>query len=165
MPRCVVYSLTPHTEAEQKEKGDQSGLHVIVMYATYTHTQHNNTQRTHEHCRIHSADLSDPLSDEIDSICKRRGTSSDSTNVADNVVNQLLSKLDGNDPLNNILVIGMTNRIDILDPAILRPGRFGLHIEIGLPDEKGRLDILRIHTKYVLTLTHTRTQATLRTDR
>lgn len=87
--------------------------------------------------------------DEIDSICKRRGTSNDGTNVADNAVNQLLSKLDGTDPLNNILVIGMTNRIDMLDPAILRPGRFDLHIEIGLPDEKGRLDILRIHTKCV----------------
>lgn len=88
------------------------------------------------------------IRDEIDSICKRRGTSGDGTNVADNVVNQLLSKLDGADPLNNVLVIGMTNRIDMLDPAILRPGRFDLHVEIGLPDEKGRLDILRIHTRY-----------------
>ena len=65
----------------------------------------------------------------------------------DSVVNQLLSKLDGVDSLNNILVIGMTNRIDMIDEAMLRPGRLELHLEIGLPDEDGRLQIFKIHTK------------------
>ncbi len=68
------------------------------------------------------------------------------THVHDNVVNQLLSMIDGVDSLNNILVIGMTNRKDLLDEAVLRPGRFEVHIEISLPSEKGRFEILTIHT-------------------
>lgn len=55
--------------------------------------------------------------------------------------------IDGVDSLNNILLIGMTNRKDLIDPAILRPGRFEVHIEIHLPDENGRVQILNIHTK------------------
>lgn len=54
--------------------------------------------------------------------------------------------IDGVDALNNILVIGMTNRKDLLDEAVLRPGRFEVHIEISLPNEKGRFEILTIHT-------------------
>lgn len=84
--------------------------------------------------------------DEIDAICKTRGTVTGSTGVSDSVVNQLLSMIDGVDSLNNILVLGMTNRKDMIDEAILRPGRFEVHIEISLPDEKGRQDIFKIHT-------------------
>jgi len=61
--------------------------------------------------------------------------------VNDSVVNQLLSKIDGVHPLNNILLIGMTNRKDQIDEAILRPGRLEVHIEISLPDFNGRLQI------------------------
>jgi len=85
--------------------------------------------------------------DEMDAICKSRGTNKDSTGVSDSVVNQLLSKIDGVDSLNNILLIGMTNRKDMIDDALLRPGRLELHVEIGLPDKKGRNQILNIHTK------------------
>lgn len=84
--------------------------------------------------------------DEIDSICKSRGTVQNS-GVADSIVNQLLSKIDGINSLNNILLIGMTNRIDMLDEALLRAGRLELHIQIGLPDEQGRYQIFLIHTK------------------
>uniref|UniRef100_A0A673NAW9 Vesicle-fusing ATPase n=1 Tax=Sinocyclocheilus rhinocerous TaxID=307959 RepID=A0A673NAW9_9TELE len=84
--------------------------------------------------------------DELDAICKQRGTSSGSTGVHDTVVNQLLSKIDGVEQLNNILVIGMTNRPDLIDEALMRPGRFEVKMEIGLPDEKGRVQILNIHT-------------------
>lgn len=63
------------------------------------------------------------------------------------MVNQLLSKIDGVDSLNNVLLIGMTNRLDMIDEALLRPGRFEMKLQIGLPDEKGRLEILNIHTK------------------
>lgn len=85
--------------------------------------------------------------DEFDAICKQRGAVRDSTGVADNVVNQLLSKIDGVSSLNNVLLIGMTNRKDLIDEAILRPGRFEVHVEIGLPDEPGRVEIFRIHTR------------------
>lgn len=54
--------------------------------------------------------------------------------------------MDGVDQLNNILLIGMTNRLDLIDEALLRPGRLEVHMEISLPDEKGRLQILKIHT-------------------
>mmetsp|Transcript_12856 Transcript_12856/g.19455 ORF Transcript_12856/g.19455 Transcript_12856/m.19455 type:complete len:772 (+) Transcript_12856:50-2365(+) len=85
--------------------------------------------------------------DEIDAICKSRGSTRGGTGVQDTVVNQLLSKIDGVNSLNNILVIGMTNRKDMIDEALLRPGRLEIQMEIGLPDEEGRLQIFRIHTK------------------
>lgn len=61
--------------------------------------------------------------DEIDAICKARGSVGGNTGVHDTVVNQLLAKIDGVEQLNNILVIGMTNRRDMIDEALLRPGR------------------------------------------
>eukprot|EP00941_MAST-03F_sp_MAST-3F-sp1_P002304 g2304.t1 len=63
------------------------------------------------------------IMDELDALCKARGTSGDSTGSSDNIVNQLLSKIDGVNSLNNVLLIGMTNRKDMLDEALLRPGR------------------------------------------
>lgn len=85
--------------------------------------------------------------DEIDAICKKRGSVAGNTGVNDTVVNQLLSKIDGVDQLNNILVIGMTNRPDMIDEALTRPGRLEVQVEIGLPKEAGRVQILNIHTK------------------
>lgn len=85
--------------------------------------------------------------DEIDAICKARGSVAGNSGVHDTVVNQLLSKIDGVDQLNNILVIGMTNRKDMIDEALMRPGRLEVQMEIGLPNETGRLQILNIHTQ------------------
>ncbi|KAI8898909.1 P-loop containing nucleoside triphosphate hydrolase protein [Globomyces pollinis-pini] len=84
--------------------------------------------------------------DELDAICKQRGSKNDGTGVGDSVVNQLLSKMDGVDQLNNILIIGMTNRMDMIDEALLRPGRLEIHVEISLADEAGRVQIFNIHT-------------------
>jgi vesicle-fusing ATPase len=92
------------------------------------------------------SDLHIIIFDEIDSVCKQRGSTNSGTGVHDTVVNQLLSKIDGVESLNNILVIGMTNRKDMIDEALMRPGRFEVHVEISLPDEAGRLQILKIHT-------------------
>jgi vesicle-fusing ATPase len=89
--------------------------------------------------------------DEFDAICKARGSSNDSSGVSDSIVNQLLSKIDGVDSINNVLIIGMTNRKDMIDDAVLRPGRLEVHVEIGLPDEAGRVQILTIHTNQMRT--------------
>lgn len=84
--------------------------------------------------------------DEIDAICKTRGGEGVGANVNSNIVNQLLSMIDGIHSLNNIFIIAMTNRKDLLDSALLRAGRIEVHIEIGLPDFEGRIQIFRIHT-------------------
>jgi proteasome regulatory subunit len=88
--------------------------------------------------------------DEIDAIASRRldmGTSGD--REVQRTLLQLLAELDGFDPLGNVKVIAATNRLDLLDPAILRPGRFDRIIEVPLPDRRGRLEILKIHTRKV----------------
>jgi vesicle-fusing ATPase len=84
--------------------------------------------------------------DEFDSIGRTRGNGINSEH-GDGLVNQLLSKIDGVDSLDNILLIAMTNRRDAIDNALLRPGRLELHIEITVPDLEGRKQIFRIHTK------------------
>ena len=112
-----IRELFADAEQEQREMGDNSMLHIIIF-------------------------------DELDSIMKKRGSGGEGAggNVQDGIVNQLLSKIDGVDSLNNILIIGMTNRKDMIDEAILRPGRLEMHVEIGLPDDNGRLQIINIHT-------------------
>ncbi|KAG5551257.1 hypothetical protein RHGRI_009622 [Rhododendron griersonianum] len=92
------------------------------------------------------SDLHVIIFDEIDAICKSRGSTRDGTGVHDSIVNQLLTKIDGVESLNNVLLIGMTNRKDLLDEALLRPGRLEVQVEISLPDENGRVQILQIHT-------------------
>jgi len=84
--------------------------------------------------------------DELDSIVPRRGSSSDS-HVTENIVSQILTEMDGLEELHNVLIIGATNRLDIIDPALLRPGRFDRIIEVPKPDAKSREHIFRLHTK------------------
>lgn len=111
-----VRKLFADAEAEQKAKGDESQLHIIIL-------------------------------DELDAMVRQRGSGgAGATSAGDNVVNTLLAKLDGVEQLNNILVIGMTNRLDMIDEALLRPGRLEVHVEVSLPDEFGRRQILNIHT-------------------
>lgn len=111
-----IRELFVKAEKDEKENGDNSGLHVIVF-------------------------------DEIDSICRARGTINSGTGVHDSAVNQLLTKIDGVESLNNILIIGMTNRKELIDEAILRPGRLEVHVEIGLPTVEERKEIFNIHMK------------------
>ncbi len=83
--------------------------------------------------------------DEVDSLVPRRGYGGDS-HVTERVVSQLLAEISGLEELHDIVVIAATNRPDILDPALLRPGRFDRQILVPTPDEKGRLEVLKTHT-------------------
>ncbi len=84
--------------------------------------------------------------DELDSLAGRRGIEQ-GTHVTERVLNQLLAEMDGLEELNNIIIVGATNRPDMLDPAILRPGRFDRIVLVNVPDKVGRFNILKIHTK------------------
>ncbi|MEM3692981.1 MAG: CDC48 family AAA ATPase [Candidatus Bathyarchaeia archaeon] len=85
--------------------------------------------------------------DELDALAPARGVGYADSGVTERVVSQLLTELDGLTALENVLVLAATNRPDILDPALLRPGRFDRLIYIPAPDEKTRLEILRLYTK------------------
>jgi vesicle-fusing ATPase len=112
-----IRALFTPAEIEYAQVGDQSALHVIIL-------------------------------DEMDAIARKRGSvTGDSTGVRDSVVNQLLAKMDGVKEANNVLVVGLTNRPELLDPALLRPGRLEVQLRVELPDLSGRRDILRIHTR------------------
>ncbi|MBI3122622.1 MAG: CDC48 family AAA ATPase [candidate division NC10 bacterium] len=84
--------------------------------------------------------------DEVDALAPKRGLG-DTSGVAERVISQLLTELDGIEELRGVVVLAATNRLDMLDPALLRPGRFDLLIQLPLPDEAGRLEIFRIHTR------------------
>ncbi len=84
--------------------------------------------------------------DEIDSIVPKRG-SDDDTRVTERIISQMLTEMDGLEALHNVVVIAATNRPDLIDEAILRPGRFDRVVSIPLPDEKARMQILEIHSK------------------
>ncbi len=114
-----VRELFAEADEAWETLGDRSPLHVIIL-------------------------------DELDSVAKARSggsSSGDGSSVRDSVVNQLLAKMDGVAQRSNILVVGLTNRKDLLDPALLRPGRLEVHLEITPPNEEGRRQILDIHTR------------------
>ena len=85
--------------------------------------------------------------DEIDALVPSRSSGSSDSHVTERVVSQLLTEIDGLEELHNVLVIGATNRVDLIDNALLRPGRFDRILEVPLPETKGRENIFKIHTK------------------
>lgn len=85
--------------------------------------------------------------DEIDSIAPNRGSGSCDSNVTERVVSQLLTEMDGLESLNDVVIIAATNRPDMIDPALLRPGRFDKSMFVGPPDEESREAIFNIHTR------------------
>lgn len=84
--------------------------------------------------------------DEIDSLAGKRGMEQ-GTKVTERVLNQMLAEMDGLEDLKNVIVVGATNRPDMLDTALMRPGRFDKILLVNAPEEEGRLQILKIHTK------------------
>ncbi len=85
--------------------------------------------------------------DELDAIAPRRGGSEGDSNVTERVISQMLTEMDGLEDLKGVVVIGATNRPDILDEALLRPGRFDRILEVPPPDAPARKEILKIHTR------------------
>ena len=85
--------------------------------------------------------------DEIDSIVPSRGSSSTDAHVTERVISQFLTEMDGIEELKGVVVLAATNRLDLIDPALLRSGRFDILLELPVPDEKTREEIFRIHTK------------------
>ncbi len=85
--------------------------------------------------------------DEIDAIAPTRGSGAGEPRVVERMVNTLLSEMDGLEELRGVVVIGATNRPDLMDPALLRPGRFDEVVLVPPPDEKARLSILKVHVK------------------
>ena len=84
--------------------------------------------------------------DEFDSLVPQRGMR-DSSQVSERVVSQFLTELDGLEELKGVLVLAATNRKELIDDSVLRPGRFDFVIELPLPNEKERLEIFRVHTR------------------
>jgi transitional endoplasmic reticulum ATPase len=84
--------------------------------------------------------------DQLDAIAPRR-TAAAASGASQRVVNQLLAELDGMDPLSQVIVVGATNRASAVDPAALRPGRFGVHLHVGLPSDDDRAAILTVHLR------------------
>ena len=110
-----VRDLFAPAEREYDEVGDASALHLIIL-------------------------------DEIDAIARKRGSmTSDTTGVRDSVVNQLLAKIDGVKEASNILVVGLTNRPELIDPALLRPGRLEVQLRVELPGKRSVNILLDIH--------------------
>ncbi len=85
--------------------------------------------------------------DEIDSLAPRRGLSSSESHTSERVVNQLLTEIDGLEEMHDVVILAATNRPDIVDTALLRPGRFDRIILTPAPDEKSRLEIFKVHTR------------------
>ena len=85
--------------------------------------------------------------DEIDSIASRRGMEAQGSRTTERMVNQILTEMDGLEELTDVVVMAATNRPDIMDPALLRPGRFDRMLLVNVPDKKAREEIFKVHTK------------------
>ena len=86
--------------------------------------------------------------DEIDAIATERGSNTGDSGVSERVVSQLLTELDGLETLEDVVVVATTNRPDLIDSALLRPGRLDRHVHVPVPDEDGRRKVFEVHTQH-----------------
>jgi len=121
-----------------------SGSDFVEMYAGVGASR---IRRLFRDARRHPACI--VFIDELDAVGRGRGSKSISHEEREQTLNQLLVEMDGFSPNQGIVVIAATNRVDILDAALLRPGRFDRQVAVGVPDLKGREQILQIHVKKV----------------
>jgi transitional endoplasmic reticulum ATPase len=85
--------------------------------------------------------------DELDALCPTRGSGSSDSGVGDRIVSQFLTEMDGIEELKGVVVLGATNRLDMVDPALLSPGRFDLVVDLPIPDRDTRRAIFAVHTQ------------------
>jgi len=133
-----------------KAVANESGVNVISVKGPALMSRYVGDSEQGVRELFHKARQASPciiFLDEVDSIIPARGEGSTDSHVAERVLSQFLSEMDGLEELKGVFVIGATNRIDLIDPAMLRPGRFDEIVELGLPDEEARREILAVHLR------------------
>ena len=133
-----------------KAIANESGVNVISVKGPALMSRYVGDSEQGVRELFHKARQASPciiFLDEVDSVVPSRGEGSTDSHVAERVLSQFLSEMDGLEELKGVFVIGATNRADLIDPAMLRPGRFDETIELGLPDEDARQKILEVHLR------------------
>lgn len=133
-----------------KAIANESGVNVISVKGPALMSRYVGDSEQGVRELFHKARQASPciiFLDEVDSVVPARGEGSTDSHVAERVLSQFLSEMDGLEELKGVFVIGATNRVDLIDPAMLRPGRFDEIIELGLPDEEARQQILSVHLR------------------
>jgi len=133
-----------------KAIANESGVNVISVKGPALMSRYVGDSEQGVRELFHKARQASPciiFLDEVDSVVPARGEGSTDSHVAERVLSQFLSEMDGLEELKGVFVIGATNRVDLIDPAMLRPGRFDEIIELGLPNEEARRQILAVHLR------------------
>ncbi len=133
-----------------KAIANESGVNVISVKGPALMSRYVGDSEQGVRDLFHKARQAAPciiFLDEVDSVVPSRGEGSTDSHVAERVLSQFLSEMDGLEELKGVFVMGATNRVDLIDPAMLRPGRFDEIIELGLPNEEARKQILTVHLR------------------
>ncbi len=133
-----------------KAIANESGVNVISVKGPALMSRYVGDSEQGVRELFHKARQASPciiFLDEVDSVVPARGEGSTDSHVAERVLSQFLSEMDGLEELKGVFVMGATNRADLIDPAMLRPGRFDEIIELGLPNEAARQQILAVHLR------------------
>jgi cell division protease FtsH len=154
IPKGVLLVGPPGTGKTLLARSIAGEAHVPFLFASgsefveiYAGVGAKRIRKLFKDARRHAACII--FIDELDAVGRGRGGSSLSHEEREQTLNQLLVEMDGFSPTNGIVVVAATNRPDILDPALLRPGRFDRQVTVGAPDLKGRVQILKIHTRKI----------------